>query len=288
MSGSSRVQFAASGVVVALSLCATLTWALLRKRNPLRFVYATGAVSPERYAALAAAPGWRRWNVRLSDGVVLHGLIRRPARPEAPWILFYPGNDAAQLATGQAAVAAVIGADDWGGAVIAYRGFDGSGGTPHIARLRTDGLEIYDALRAAEQLSAAQVHLSAFSIGGNIATYVAGQLAKRDAPAASLSLMASVYDIVMVRPSILSRLDPGDALQTLPFLAAVPAPVLVLTGSADDALNGTTQARAIATALDTRARYVELAGVKHAELLSTAAALDVVHAFVAAHLAPAR
>ena len=289
MSGGGRMQMIAWIVAVAVLVCAALTWALLlRGRNPLRFLYATGALPAEKYSALAATPGWQRWNVTLADGVVLNGLLKRPTRADAPWILFYPGNDAAQLTTGQQAVSEIIAGDDWGGAVIAYRGFDGSGGVPHIETLRTDAVEIYDALRSAEHLTTAQVHLAAFSIGGNIATYLAGQLAQRNAAAPSLSLMASVHDIVMVRPSMMARIDPGDALQTAPFLAAVPAPVLVVTGSADDALNGTTQAKAIATSLGTRAEYVELAGVKHADLLLNSEALAAVHAFVAAHSTPAR
>ncbi len=280
----------AIGIVAATIVGgAVLAWGtLVRGRHPLRFVYAIGGLSAEKYASLAATTGWQRWNVTLGDGVILNGLIRRPKDADAPWILFYPGNDGAQLTTGQQAVQAMIAGDDWGGAVISYRGFDGSGGVPRIAQLRTDGVAIYDALRAAEQLASTQVHLAAFSIGGHIATHVAGQLAARNAGAPSLSLMASVHDIVMVRPSILARIDPGDALQTAPLLAAVPAPVLVVTGSADDALNGTAQAKAITTALGARAHYVELAGVRHMELLFNDAALAAVHTFVAAHHAPAR
>ena len=281
------MEFVAWVVPATVIVCTALAWArLVRGRNPLRFLYATGPLPAERYAALAAKPGWKRWHVTLPDGAVLNGLIRHPTRANAPWILFYPGNDDSQLTTGQRAVDAMIAGEDWGGAVIAYRGFDGSGGEPRIERLRPDGVAIYDALRTEEHLITAQVHLSAFSIGGNIATYVASQLAQRGAPAPSLALMASVHDIVMVRPSLLSRVDPGDALRTAPFLSGVPAPVLIMTGSDDDALDGTTQAKAIASALGGRARYVELPGVRHADLLVNDAALAAVHTFVSAHHAP--
>ena len=287
MSGSGRMQLVPWVVSATVIVCAAVAWALLvRGRNPLRVLYATGPLPKEQYAALAANPGWQRWNVTLQDGVVLNGLIKHPTRPDAPWILFYPGNDAAQLTTGQQAVSEMIAGEDWGGAVIAYRGFDGSGGVPRIAQLQRDAVEIYNALRKAEHLTVTQVHLTAFSIGGNLATYVASQLAQRGVPAPSLALMASVHDIVMVRPSLLSRIDPGDALRTAPFLAGVPAPVLVVTGSADDALNGTTQAVAIASALGARAQYIELAGVRHTELLANDTALAAVHTFVRAHLAP--
>jgi acetyl esterase/lipase len=269
-------------VLVAVGGVAALL--LLRPRNPLRFTYATGLLPDANYAALAAKPGWQKWSLRLSDGVVLNGLVRRPTQPDAPWVLFYPGNDPAQLTTGQQAVETIIAGETWGGAVISYRGFDGSGGIPHIDELRRDGLEIFDGLRTAEHLQPAQVHLAAFSIGGNIASHVTSQLAARNTPAASLSLMASVYDIAMIRPSWYARLDAGDDLKTGPDLAGVPAPVLVLQGSADEALVGNVQGKAIAAALGAKAEYIELPGVGHVALLFNADALSQVHRFVAAHL----
>ncbi len=51
-------------------------------------------------------------------------------------------------------------------------------------------------------------------------------------PPASLSLLASENDIVVVRRSILERLDPGDDFQTEPFLRDVLAPVLIVRGTA--------------------------------------------------------
>ncbi len=284
MTEGGRAQLIAWAFVGAAIMCVAFVWALLiRGRNPLRFLYATGELTEEKYAALAALPGWQVWHVTVSGGVVLNGLIRRPTRADAPWILFYPGNDDAQLATGQQAVSAMLGDEDWGGAVVAYRGFDGSGGVPHIALLQRDGLEIYDALRTAEHLDASRLHIAAFSLGGNIAAYTAAQLAQRRTPAPSLSLMASVSDIVVVRPSVFARIDRGDVVQTVPFLRAIPAPVLVVQGSADDALNGTTQARAIMSVLGSRAEYFELPGVTHSPLLFDATALKRVHAFVEAH-----
>jgi pimeloyl-ACP methyl ester carboxylesterase len=66
-------------------------------------------------------------------------------------------------------------------------------------------------------------------------------------------------------------------------LAEVQAPVLVVQGTADEALAGPQQGRDIAKALGERARYVELEGVEHVALLSNPAALDAARQFIESH-----
>ncbi len=251
-------------------------------RNRLRFEYATGGLSADAYAALTAHSGWKQWTAAVGDGVMLNGLVRRPVAPDAPWILFFPGNDATQLATGQRVIEQIIGTEDWGAAVISYRGFDGSGGVPDVETLRRDGNAILASLLASEQLNPKRVHLVAFSIGGHVASFVAAEQGRRGLPLASLSLLASVDDIVMLRHSPFVRFAAGDAYQTRPLLRDIPAPVLVVQGANDEALDGPGQGRAIAAALGKRAEYIELPGVGHAALLSNEIALMRVHNFIAA------
>jgi pimeloyl-ACP methyl ester carboxylesterase len=96
-------------------------------------------------------------------------------------------------------------------------------------------------------------------------------------------LLAPVDDIVMVPRSFYERLDPGDKFQTRPFLEAIPAPVLVVQGTADEALRGPEQGRAIAAGLGARARYVELPGVGHSALLSDPTVFSTVRDFIDEH-----
>lgn len=277
-----RVLATAATVVILIVGGAAAT--IISRRNPLRFEYATGALAPDAYAALAARDGWKAWTIPVSDGVTLNGLVHPPQSADAPWILFFPGNDPAQLATGQRAVETMIGANDWGGAVFAYRGFDGSGGKPTVDALRSDGSAALANLLESEHLGASQVHVTAFSIGGHVAAAVVGAQATSRAPVASLSLLASVNDIVMVRRSPVARVAAGDAFLTRPLLADVPAPVLVIQGADDEALGGPAQGRAIAAALGNRVEYVELAGVGHTVLLTNEVALRRVHDFIAARV----
>ena len=79
------------------------------------------------------------------------------------------------------------------------------------------------------------------------------------------------------------KLSPGDDYQTRPFLEGVPAPVLVLQGTADSALHGSDQGRAIAGVLGKRAEYQELPGVEHEALLENEPALEMARKFVLEH-----
>ena len=252
-------------------------------RKRLRFPYLARPIAAARYAELAAAPGWAKSELEVAPGVRLRGLLRRPAHSTAPWVLFYPGNDESQLERGQAFLIRLARQLEWGLAVFAYRGYDASDGKPALSDIRTDAPRILSELCKVEQLRPSQVHLAGFSIGGHFATYTASAAAAQGARAASLTLLASVDDIVMYHPSPWEKLSPGEDYQTHPYLAGVPAPVLVLQGDADEALDGPGQGRAIAHALGERAEYVELPGVKHVPLLENTTALERVRKFVAEH-----
>ncbi len=252
-------------------------------RDRLRFPYLARPIPEAAYAALAAKPGWSKAQVEVAPGVKLNGLVRRPRSPTAPWVLFYPGNDASQLDRGQGFLIGLGADEDWGLAVFAYRGYDSSGGETSLEALRADAPEILARFCALEQVPPARVHLAGFSIGGHFAVQAARGAALRGQRAATLTLLASVDDIVMFHRSRWEKLMPGDDYQTRPFLSDVPAPVLVLQGDADSALHGAGQGRDIAAALGKRAEYVELPGVDHVPLLTDAQALSRVRAFVRAH-----
>lgn len=252
-------------------------------RPRLRFPYLGRPLPEAAYAELAAKPGWAKTQLEVAPAIRLNGLIRRPASPAAPWVLFYPGNDPSQLTRGQKFLIALAGTTDWGLAVFAYRGYDGSGGRSELTSLRADAPEILARLCAAEKIAPSKVHLAGFSIGGYYAVNAAGGAARAGQRAATLTLLASVNDIVMYTPSPWEKLSPGEDYQTQPYLSAVPAPVLALQGDADSALRGPEQGRDIAKALGARATYEELPGVDHVPLLSNARALELVRAFIRAH-----
>jgi pimeloyl-ACP methyl ester carboxylesterase len=244
-----------------------------------RFTYLTGTLSPQAYAALAALPSWRASSVDVAPGIALNGLVRRPDAPAAPWVLFFSGNDATVLTTGQKFLERLRDGRDWGMAVYAYRGYDSSGGAPSRDALVNDATYVMRHLLDGEHVKPSGLHLVAFSLGGYMAAHVAGEAARSGSKVASLSLLASVQDITMLRRSWAARLALGDTYEIEPLLDAVPAPVLVVQGGADETL-GAEQGRKIAARLGDRARYIELAGVGHNPLLETDAAIDAVRAMI--------
>jgi len=187
------------------------------------------------------------------------------------------------LKVGQALLARLAAARDWGLAIYAYRGYDSSEGASRLSQLAADAPEILEQLCESERIDRGRVHIVGFSIGGYLAVRAMVGAARLQPRPPSLTLLASVNDITMVPRSFYDRLDPGDDFITHPFLADVPAPVLVVQGTKDEALMGPEQGRAIAAALGARATYLELPGVGHVELMSNEPTLTAVREFIEAH-----
>jgi pimeloyl-ACP methyl ester carboxylesterase len=280
MSPSRNRKWVIVGLLAVIAVSAGICGRFLGRKR-LRFPYLSGSIAAAEYQSLAAQPGWAESQINVAPGIRLNGLVRRPKAPDAPWVLFYQGNDATMLRVGQEFLKRVGAERDWGLAVFAYRGYDSSEGIPRLDDLAADAPEILAQLCATEKVERSRVHIVGFSIGGHLAVRaMVGALRVQPKPA-SLSLLASVDDIVMYRQSFYAKLDPGDDYQTRPFLAGIPAPVLVIQGTADDALHGPEQGQAIAKALGERAKYLELPGVGHKALLSNDAAIGAVQEFIA-------
>lgn len=273
-------------VILGLTTIAAVSVGISRRvfgRKKLRFPYANSPLSTKDYAALAAKPGWSASEITVAPGVSLNGLVRRPKAAGAPWVLFYQGNDANMLRVGQSFLMGLASDHDWGLAIFAYRGYDSSSGEPHLADLATDAPEIITQLCATEHVERSRLHVVGFSIGGHLAVRAMAVAAQTQPKPTSLSLLAPINDISMVPHSFYERFDAGDEFYTEPFLDAIPAPVLVMQGTADEALLGPEQGRAIAAKLDTRAQYVELPGVGHIALLSSETVFATVRDFISKH-----
>ncbi len=277
-----RLGLAALGVAAVLG-ASFYFYERFVKRSALRFTYLTGKLSEADYSGLAAQSGWSRASLEVAPNVRLRGLLRKPSSPQAPWLLFYPGNDSAQLRGGQALLQRLMGEHDWGLAVFAYRGFDASEGIATLEALALDAPLLLQKLCLAQGIKPGQVHVIGFSIGGHLAARAVAASRSNPERPASLTLLASVNDIVMLRKSPWQKLLLGDAYRSQSFLAQVPAPVLVLQGTADEALAGPDQGRAIAAELGPRARYQEFAGVGHESLLEYEPGLALVRAFISEH-----
>lgn len=259
---------------VAAGLVALVSPTIVRHlgKQHLRFPYRTGTLSAEQYAAITAVPGWEATSLVVAPSVSLNGIIRRPTSREAPWVFFLSGNEQTLLTTAQKFLDRLRNGADWGLVTYAYRGYDSSGGSPDRDAIAQDTLKAFDDLLAREQVQPGRVHVVAFSLGAYFAAHLVGTAAQTQRKVASLSLLNGAEDLMMVHWKRLGSLAPGDVYETQPLLDAVPAPVLVVQGAEDDAI-GVEQGRRISARLGSRARYVELPGVKHADLLENEAGI---------------
>jgi pimeloyl-ACP methyl ester carboxylesterase len=276
---SARIGVLALGVVVALGALFPLAERVFGRKR-LRFPYLARPLSEQAFDRLVSTPGWEPAEVEVRPKLQLRGLLRRAKSPDAPWILFYPGNDESQLERGQGFLSRLAGERDWGLAVFAYRGYDRSDGRPFYPDLSQDAPLILEGLCKAQKVDPRRLHVVGFSIGGHFAVQaVRGAVARGTRPR-SLTLLASVDDIVMYHAAPWEKLVRGEDYQTRPLLSDLPGPVLVVQGTADSALDGPGQGRDIAKALGDRAQYLELPGVEHVPLLSDSQALERVRGFI--------
>jgi pimeloyl-ACP methyl ester carboxylesterase len=264
--------------VAAAAAVAALALLTPGSRHVKRFAYWSAPLSPSEYDALAGRPHWRARSLEVDAGVSLRGLERRPAGARAPWILYFPGNSSSLLSEAQRFLDAAIGDRDWGAVVWSYRGFDGSGGKPEAGVFAEDAWKAAADLVKSEQVSRDRIHLVGFSLGTSMVAAVSARAG--EARFATATLLAPLTEID-VHPE--GWWFGGHRYETLPYLAAMGGPVLVVHGSADDVLPAS-DAQLVAARLGDRARYVELPGVGHTQLLQDARASDLVREFVAQHM----
>lgn len=265
------------GIAAAVLGGALGTFGYWRSRLRQRFSYSVHPLSDADYDAMATKPRWRAQRLGVARGVELRGLLREPATPAGPWVMFFGGNSPHLLSEGQEMLDALC-ARGWGGVVWAYRGFDSGGGRPAPAALEDDGFKTYVHLLAEQEIQPNAVHLVGFSLGTSIAAAVAARAHQR--PPASLTLLAPMTKVYVGERTQL-RLH---RYETSKWLQRIACPALVLHGTRDTSLtieNG----RAVAEALGARARLLELTDLGHSELPTSAAAQDAMRAFISQHTA---
>jgi hypothetical protein len=263
--------------VVSFAVLGGVFSRLLGGGKRLRFPYDPSPLSPAQLLQLAAArPGWESSVLRTPDGQSLNGLLRRPRAAAAPWVLFLNGNGPQLLEQSQAFLESLRGERDWGLATWAPRGFDGSTGTPSPQAWAGDVALALRTLKDREH--PASLHLVGFSMGAHLAVGAAS------GGVDTLTLLAPFTEIEVHAQSALGRFT-GDVFSTLPTVPAVQAKAaLVLHGTLDSAVP-IAQGREVATALGPRARFLEVPGAGHLEMLKSPVVLEAVRGFLEASAA---
>lgn len=247
-------------LAVVVAVLSPVLWRITGPRG-LRFVYAVGGPPTD----ISKLPNVAPWNVDVAPGVTLRGIRRAPAQPDGEWILFFHGNDPELLKSGATLLNRMVEKmpDHPGFGTVAYRGFDGSPGTPSPEVLRDDAKVIFRSLG----IPPGRVRILAFSFGAPLAIEVAAELSRQGTPPQSVTLLAGAAELVMIPPVAWNKLLRGDRYEIGPELDDVRCPVRLFHGLADSTLP-ITQSQSLATRLGSRATLVELPAIDHVSILS--------------------
>jgi len=246
-------------------------------RSPIYFPTSTPA---QVIRQLEEAYDARRDAFEVEPGVTLMGL-RHDGGDDAPMLVFFGGN-AMSIVESASVLAQVTTGRDWGWAVWAYRGYDGSDGSPRQDKL------FADALAQVRHLGVPPRRLIAIgqSLGTGIAMHLTAELARRgEAPAGAvvLSPYTSIKRVAEEAIGLPIGWLLADRYETELELPAVASPVLVIHGVQDDII-AIAHGREVAAALGNRATLVEIPEAGHNDLWTAPLVPDAIRRFIEARI----
>lgn len=183
------------------------------------------------------------------------------ARPDLPTLLYFHGNGGA-LAERAPRFERFMG-EGWGVAMMAYRGYAGSTGSPSETSNVADALTAYDWLLG-QGVEARDIILYGESLGTGVATQVAARRGSAglilDAP------YTSTYDVGALRyPFLPVARAMWDRYETRRHIRNVRVPVLILHGTRDPIIP-VEMGRAVAALANEPKTYVEFPNGGHSDL----------------------
>ena len=196
-----------------------------------------------------------------ADGQAQLVIWHRPARDGAKTVLYFHGN-AGHLGNRAERLASFAGAG-LGVAIMAYRGFSGSTGTPSEAHNVADAETVLNWLQA-RGTGLDRIVVYGESLGSGIAV----QLAARHTGIAGLVLDAPYTAIVDVGaqayPFLPVRLMMRDRYETRRYIARTTCPILIVHGDQDEIIP-VDMGRELARMAGPRAEFRVINGAGHAD-----------------------
>ena len=272
-------------VLAALIGSAALVAAFIEKQNLGRFHYDLSPADP-KLPSLAREHGYIVHELDVAPGARLRGIIRSSRSAKDPFVLFFPGNAAEQLAVSLPILEGLRADGPAGLAMFANRGFDGSTGRPSVEAAPADALAQVDYLGRKLSVSPSRLVLVGYSMGSGTALRLATELAVDSRPPAAVILLSPYWTLGLTRAGALGPLRSTETYVVEDVIARVTFPLLVVAGALDDALPLELHAHVLMRALGSRAQYWELPGANHHDYLGDTALLQRIAAFASSHVQP--
>jgi hypothetical protein len=167
------------------------------------------------------------------DGAMLRGwLVKNSGAERAPLVIYFDGSgsEASQM------IPYVRAFDGWSVALVNYRGFGQSTGTPSQKRALADAALIYDALTQRPDVDSERVIAMGYSLGTGVAVDLAAQR-----PVAGVVLVAPYDSMSLIGLKQSPLFAPLSGIMhryfdSMSWAPSISAPVLVLIGASDAAV----------------------------------------------------
>lgn len=244
-------------------------------------------LTPEELGALANEPGWSFDELEIAPEETLVGLVREPQQADAPWLLYFGGN-AMSLRSSKHVLEHLAADEDWGLAVWAYRGYDGSAGSPTQRALLTDARAAAERLRRVHGVEPERLIVVGQSLGTGIAMHTAAYCCPTEHAPAGLVLvspytsMARVFDEHAPLPIGWAL---SDDYPSATYLSDVSCPVLIVHGARDDVI-AVQHSRDLEAQRPDHVELVVFDELGHNDIWSSPRVVDIVRDFIRSRGSP--
>jgi uncharacterized protein len=212
-----------------------------------------------------------------SADVHLRGwLVRGSAEPKTPLLIYFggSGSESSEL------IPYAKNLEGWSVALVNYRGFGQSDGTPSQSAVLDDAVLIYDTLSQRADIDANRVVVMGYSLGTGVAVSLAAQR-----PVAGV-ILVSPYDhwsLVGVNPSPLFKPLAGNLkpyFDSISLAPGIQAPMFCLIGAGDTAVPPALS-RALSDAWAGQVTLMEYPGENHHLLFNANSSWQDIQSFLA-------
>jgi len=223
-----------------------------------KIIFVRPKLSDEAVTVSAKIDNIENLELKMKDGTKLKGWLLKNSKSEKSNLLIYFGANAEEVSC---TIPRMSKFQNWSVALINYRGYGASEGTPGEKELYSDSLEIYDYFSGRSDINKKNIVVMGRSIGTGVATYLAN---KRSI---SSVILVSPYETLTsvfkekcpIAPTNLLLKYKFDSISRAP---SIKSPVLIIVGT-EDMIIPKWHSKKLAEAWGGQVDFEEITGVGH-------------------------